>query len=130
MGTEPRTRLKAAYQHHLPCLIFAAVIIWGGIAEYSVPIRPPIGTYIAILAFLGILITVRAPEGRWSKAFWILAFLGLLLCEVRNLYHDRAAHDEQIGKDQRDENDRFAALLRYQENSFASVMKQNQDESS
>jgi hypothetical protein len=46
------------------------------------------------------------------------------------LYHDRNAHDEQVSKDQRTENDRFAALLKSQESSFATVMKQNQDESS
>lgn len=130
MDSEPKTRLSTAYLHYLPCFIFGAVCIWGGVAECNIVGQPPIGTYIAILAFLGILITVRVPEGRWSKVFWILAFLGLLLCEVRNLYHDRTAHDEQIRKDQRAENDRFAALLKSQENSFAAVMKQNQDESS
>lgn len=52
----------------------------------------PVGYFIGILAFLGVVVPwLRPPEklGRTEKAIWTLAFLALLVLELRSISFDQ-----------------------------------------
>ncbi len=92
--SEPTSRLHTAYHRYLPPLVFLLIVAWAVILRF-VKYHPPIGTYIAVLAFGAVIVTLWPPEGRWSKVCWLLVFAGFLIFEVRNLYDDRNEHDAQ-----------------------------------
>jgi hypothetical protein len=56
---------------------------------------PPPGTYIGVFAFFGAVLTIFPPNNRWSKAFWIMVFAGLLILEINTLYVERSAYQRQ-----------------------------------
>ena len=59
-------------------------------------IHPPVGTWIALLAVIGVLVPLfRSWEkiGRGEKAVWTLAMFLLVGLEIRTLYLDRSEHD-------------------------------------
>lgn len=102
-------------------------------------LRPPPGTFIAILAFVAIIITMWVPQEIRSKAVWFSFCFLLLALEINNLYADRDKHDRdaseerksqeaQAAKDHVTEDNRFAALMAQQSRSFSSVLDQNQRE--
>jgi hypothetical protein len=80
-----RKRIGATLLRMQPCFTFTG------------PSHPPVGLFIAILAFVGVL----GPLFRaWEKitlgerAFWTVIMFGLLGMEFRTLYLDRTEHDK------------------------------------
>ena len=68
------------------------------IATFWWQLHPPVGTYIAILALLGVLVPLFREWGKIGpreKAVWSTAMFALLLLELRTLYLDRDEHDRQ-----------------------------------
>jgi hypothetical protein len=60
--------------------------------------HPPVGVYIGILGFLGVLVTLvrdLTTIGKREKAAWIFVMFTLLLFEVKSVYQDRNEHDQQ-----------------------------------
>jgi hypothetical protein len=85
-------------------------------------IFPPIGTYIAILTFLAIVITIWPPTELIEKIGWLLLFSTLSGCEIQNLYHDRKVHDEEQARILKEERDKFEE----ERNKFAALIAQGQ----
>jgi hypothetical protein len=60
--------------------------------------HPPVGVYIGILGFLGVVVALaRDPTkiGQREKALWIFVMFALLLLEIKSVYQDRDEHDRQ-----------------------------------
>src|SRR6202044_704655 len=75
--------------------------------------HPPVGVYIGILGFLGVLVALtRDPTriGKREKAAWIFVMFALLLLEVRSVYQDRNEHDTQQAEARDREIESFAAI--------------------
>ena len=75
--------------------------------------HPPVGVYIGILGFLGLLValtrdptTIRSRE----KAAWIFVMFVLLLLEVKSVYQDRNEHDEQQAEARERETKSFESI--------------------
>ncbi len=62
------------YHRYLPPVVFLLLAAWGILSYVVVFTRPPIGTYIAILTFLAVVVTIWPPEGKWAQACWLIAF--------------------------------------------------------
>lgn len=59
-------------------------------------VHPPVGTWIAVLALLGVIVPlIRSPDamGKYEKAIWTFVMFCLVALEMRTLYLDRAEHD-------------------------------------
>ena len=91
--------------------VLIALSAWGGCVE-CFHIYPPVGTYIAVLAFLAAVVTIWPPEHPWGKALWIFAFLLVMVLEVRNLYRDRADHDRSQAEALRINREQFETTMR------------------
>jgi hypothetical protein len=63
-------------QHHTISGLLYAGLRW----------HPFVGLFIAILAFLGIILSLREHVGRREKAVWIVAMLILVCLEIRSMY--------------------------------------------
>jgi hypothetical protein len=98
---------------------------------------PPVGVYIAVLAFLAVVVTIWPPNNPWTKAAWLIVFFCVMKLEVDNLFHDRLDNQNKEAQRrkgeqgvarqaQQDEDDRFAGLMKSQQDSFADVLKGSQ----
>jgi hypothetical protein len=94
---------------------------------FHVP-HPPVGTYIGILAALAGLVTLWPPDNPWAKAAWVFVFGGFLVMEITTLYQQKPEDERQRIADRIAEDDRFAGLLRTQQESFAEVLRKNQEQ--
>jgi hypothetical protein len=59
---------------------------------------PPVGFFIAILGFLGVLVPLFREWGvigKREKAIWTALMFILVLLEIRSIYLDRAEHDSK-----------------------------------
>lgn len=82
------------------------MIVWWSAEPCPLVVRhwwqwhPPVGTFIALLGAVGILVPwlFRSPEEmkRGEKALWTLLVFVLLLLEIRTLYRDREEHDAEV----------------------------------
>jgi hypothetical protein len=75
--------------------------------------HPPVGVYIGILGFLGVLVALtRDPTkiGSREKAVWLFVMFTLLLLEIKSVYQDRNEHDEQQAEARQRENDSFQTI--------------------
>ena|ERR1017187_7497587 len=86
------------YRRQVPILAFLAFSSWALCVRF-LGIRPPIGSQIAILAFLAAIVTIWPPEGRWGKALWVLVFFGLTVLEITGLYRDSKEAAEARAKE-------------------------------
>jgi hypothetical protein len=142
------SKLHTFYHRYLPLLVFLALVVWAILIRLVGDPHPPIGTYIAFLAFGAAIVTIWPPEGRWGKVCWLLVFAGFLAFEVMNLYHDRAEHDAQmlrarseadahqiqarIDADarqiaaQKELQQGFSSIIQTQQKSFAEMLGENQ----
>lgn len=71
--------------------------------------HPPVGVYIGILGFLGVLVALtRDPTkiGRPEKAVWIFVMFALLWLEIKSVYRDRNEHDteQRLAREQSERN--------------------------
>jgi len=110
MGTPHR--LKNLYHQVLP-FVFAFVFAVLFILEIFSPglhIYPPVGAYIAFLAFLAGLVTVWPPEHPRGRTAWVMVFLLIAALEICNLYRDRAEHDAIQARVRKEERDSFGAI--------------------
>jgi hypothetical protein len=111
----------------LPFVMLLALIGWV-LYLWHHPIQEPVGTYIGALAFVGAVVSIVPPENSWSKAACFLVFGAFLVLEVTTLYHQRAEDRATDLAKRKEEDDRFAGLLRAQQKSFTDVLDQNQRE--
>ena len=75
--------------------------------------HPPVGVYIGILGFLGVLVALtRDPTkiGSREKAAWLFVMFALLLLELKSVYKDRNEHDQQQKEARQRENDSFQTI--------------------
>jgi hypothetical protein len=110
-----------------PFILLVLAGVWALCLYFFHTPLPPIGTYVAILAFGAALVTIWPPaENRgWAKAAWVLLFALLMGFEVHNLYRDRTEHDREQNAARRREDDRFAAILRQNQNEFEQTIKES-----
>ena len=92
------------------------------------PVRPPVGTYIAFLAFVGALVSIWPPEDKWAKGACFIVFGAFLVLEITTLSHQQSEDKESDRQKRVEEDNRFANLLKEQQRSFADVLSQNQQE--
>lgn len=112
----------------LPLLIFLLLAVWVCVARVLNVGHPPVGTYVAILALVAGVMTIWPPENRRLKFTWAVIFAALLFLEISALYQQKRDDETQRDKNQMDENNRFAGLLKSQNESFEKVLEQNQRE--
>src|SRR5450759_4024127 len=105
------SKLHALYHQGLPVAVLVALSAWGGCVE-RFHIYPPVGTYIAVLAFLAAVVTIWPTEHPWGRAVWVFAFLLVMVFEVRNLYRDRADHDKSQAESFKTNREQFEATMR------------------
>ena len=117
--------LRAFYQYWLSPIAVIALLVWVAWVR-TFAVYPPIGAYIAILAFLGIVITIWAPEKSWNKVAWLLVFFGVLLLEINNLYHERDENQREQLLAKKQEDDRFAGILSQNQKEFGATMERMQ----
>lgn len=127
--------LQASVEDHdkkiakwLPPVSILLLVIWICISRIFVLSHAPAGTYIGILAFVAAVVTIWPPDSPWAKAAWFVIFGGLLALELNTLYEQRQKDEAQRVEDRKQEDDRFAGLLKSQQDSFAEVLRKNQQE--
>jgi hypothetical protein len=109
----------------LATLAMLAVWIWGSRKFY---LAPPVGLCIGVLAFVAAVVTIWPPSHPWAKAGWFIVFGGFLVLEITTLYRQRADDQQTVREKKKEEDDRFAGLLKTQQDNFYGVLKQNQRE--
>jgi hypothetical protein len=110
-------------------LPFATIIIiasWIAVSCFTNLARPPVGTYIGVLAFFAGLVTLFPPDNEWAKAAWFLVFGGFLVLEITTLYRQRVEDVETANNARIAEDNRFADLLAEENKNFAKVLEKNQ----
>ncbi|HEV2132988.1 MAG TPA: hypothetical protein VGR47_01870 [Terracidiphilus sp.] len=89
---------------------------------------PPVGTFIGILAGLGVLVPwlFRTPDQmkRTEKAVWTLVMFALVLLEIRSLYLDRDQHDREQAQARCEQIERFGQIAAGIRQSVAQSEKQ------
>jgi hypothetical protein len=96
--------------------------------------HPPVGVWIGVLGFLGVLVPLirDLPKiGKREKAVWTFVIFALLLLEVKSVYQDRNEHDkEQIAahleqlKQFREISRGLEDTIRNSNNQFSATMSQ------
>ncbi|MDQ2710675.1 MAG: hypothetical protein M3Y24_00320 [Acidobacteriota bacterium] len=94
---------------------------------FKVP-HPPVGLYIGALAFVAAIVTIWPPDNVWSKAGWFLVFGGFLVLEITTLYQQRAEDVMTANKNRMDEDDRFAKVLKNQQENFTEVLRKDREQ--
>jgi hypothetical protein len=88
--------------------------------------RPPIGTYVVLLAVAAGLMTVRPLQTRaFEKGIWVVFLIVMGALEISNLYRDRDRHDA----DQRKYDAEQRALRESEFNNFKVLMGRFDEES-
>jgi hypothetical protein len=117
--------------------VFAPLMFFVGLAWlwFVVPhfnFYPPVGVYIAVLAFLAVIMNFWQPEGRYAKAAWVCIFAITLVLEIHTLYHARDEYDKQQTKNITEARESFNKILTDQRESFkgmlVEVRKGNEEE--
>jgi hypothetical protein len=109
----------------LPLLALLVSLAWTVAQAVHMP-HAPVGFNIGVLAFMACVATIWPPTEAWPKAAWVAVFGILLVAEITTLYEQRADDQESDRKNRREENDRFAGLLKTQQESFGTVLSGNQ----
>jgi len=110
----------------LPIGVFLFLVVWLYISRIFNVGHPPIGTYIGALAFVAAIVTIWPPNNAWAKAAWFLVFGWFLVLEITTLYQQRADDKRSDREKTKEEDDRFAGLLKAQQDNFAQVLDDNQ----
>lgn len=92
-------------------IIFFVGIIWLFVVIPHFKFYPPIGVYIAILAFLAAIMSFWPPDNKWAKAAWLLIFVITLLLEIQTLYHERKEQNILQANNIADAERRFAKTI-------------------
>jgi hypothetical protein len=98
-----RTTIKDVYQRWLPPLMLITAVVWLGCVYFLKPARPPVGSYVACLGCLAVVVTIWPPELNWSKAAWLVVFFCLTGLEICTLYQERSENQEQQASARREE---------------------------
>jgi hypothetical protein len=109
----------------LPAIAVVLFVGWFYIVHVLLVIHPPVGLYIGLLAFAAAVETIWPPDKAWPKGLWLLVFGALLVAEITTLYEQRHDEEKTQQANKKTEDDRFAGLLKSQENDFATVLSQN-----
>jgi hypothetical protein len=120
-----------------PTVSIALLILWFLVYGKIGISNPPVGFYIGVLAFVAAIVSIMPPDNGKARAGWFLFFGTVLALEVTTLYQQRAddvrlaednrAHeDNEVAKTRRLENDRFADILKHQQESFTKALQENQ----
>lgn len=72
--------------------LFWPVSLVGMVMQICIKLTPPIGVYIAFLAFLGALVTIFPPKHPLIKAVWIIMFACIFWFEIDMLYEKERAY--------------------------------------
>lgn len=110
----------------LPLAVLLFLGSWVWLSQQLQPKHQPVGFYIGVLAFVAAVVTIWPPEHAWAKAGWIIIFGGFLVLEITTLYQQRKEDADTADDNRVAEDNRFANVLKSQQESFARVLKQNQ----
>ena len=75
--------------------------------------HPPVGVWIGILGFLGVLVALirdLTRIGRREKAAWVFVMFALLMLEIKSVYQDRNEHDQQQAEAREREANSFESI--------------------
>lgn len=75
--------------------------------------HPPVGVWIGVLGFLGVLVPLirdLAKIGKGEKALWTFVVFALLLLEIKSVYQDRNEHDKQEAETREREEENFREI--------------------
>lgn len=123
----PATQNKKKY-NFLSVVGLLLLSLWIGVSRIFALSNPPVGLYIGVLAFMAAIVTLWPPDNAWAKAGWLVVFGWFLVLEVNTLYNQRAEDAETARKTRIAEDNRFAGLLKVQQDSFAAVLQKSQEE--
>jgi hypothetical protein len=84
-----------SFNEALPILALELVIL-GRVIIYEVQKRPPTGTYIAILACLAALMSLRQAKKGWSTAIWMITLGLLAFFEIHTLYKAQGEYEQLV----------------------------------
>lgn len=123
--TTPWTNTVGFYQRVLPPLMAVLCVLWLlSVLIWKPTGRPPVGTFIGLLAFLAVVVTIWPPTSNRSKAAWLAVFFCLTGLEIANLYQERAENQKQLLAAQKTEDDRFSEILTQNQKDFnATVLR-------
>lgn len=109
------------FYHKLLPYIMVDIVIWWWNISYYFNLHPPTGTYIAILGFMVVIVTML-PSNHDSrvKAAWIFVFFCMTLLEITNLYND----DKQRAADRDKYDKQHTALVTEERNGFKDMFAQ------
>jgi hypothetical protein len=130
-----RSRVQKIYQVWIPPLMVAAVGAWFSFIYFR-QFFPPVGAYIAVLAFLAVVVTIWPPDNNWTKAAWLLIFFAVMGFEIGNLFHDRAENQQKesdrrkeeqaaVRENRRSEDERFAGILASSQEQFEETISRS-----
>ncbi len=74
---------------------------------------PPVGVFIALLALLAVLVPLfrdLAKMGKRERAFWTVVMFALMLLEIKSIYQDRKAHDQEQAEARQTQLDNFKKI--------------------
>ncbi|HEV3482961.1 MAG TPA: hypothetical protein VGR97_11620 [Candidatus Acidoferrales bacterium] len=120
--------IKSKVSNYLPLVTLILLAVWIIVSRLKNLSHPPVGTFIGVLAFVAAVVTILPPDSSWSKATWLIVFGGFLVLEITTLYQQRVDDLQTDREKTTQENNRFAGLLKTQQDHFADVLKQNQRE--
>lgn len=75
--------------------------------------HPPVGVYIALLAFLGVLVPLfrdLTKIGKGEKAVWTLVMFLLVGLEIKSIYQDRNEHEREQAAARREQLKEFSHI--------------------
>lgn len=87
------------------------ILLWLACVFFLHPPRPPVGTYIACLAALAVVVTIWPPESNWSKAGWLLIFFACTGLEIATLYQERTENQKQQADVRSSERSAFQSIV-------------------
>jgi hypothetical protein len=107
----------------LPFIALFLTATWGAIFFFH-PVYPPVGTYIAVLAFIAAVVSLIPPEphSRLAKAVWCAVFGAILWLEVSTLYHQKHEDETTSAANKKVEDDRFKDILDQEHLQFSATM--------
>jgi hypothetical protein len=108
----------------LPVAAMLSLGIWFFALRLLHIAHPLVGAYIGVLAFVAGLVTLWPPDNPWAKAMWLTVFGGLLVLEISTLYQQRAEDATTDRTKRKEEDDRFAGILKANQDAFVATMKE------
>lgn len=87
--------------------------------------HPPVGFYIAVLAFLAAVVSIMPPNNHWARAAWFIFFGAVLTFEITTLYQQRREDEAAANINRQREDEQVAMTRRLEDIRLAAILHQN-----